>query len=266
MNTLHIKSALLLGICINCPTALADWIAAAGTEGFQVIVKNTKPIVATYQGNSASYSNDLYLMLDGSGQPGDDGDLTNDKFLFNNHADAVGNKVTLGAFPVGTELIFRLHVNDTGDDFFTGAAGRNPDNHTHARVQANWTKKDTLVSFEDLFGGSYDYNDLSFSFTNVRSQGVTSIDSAQIAPTVVKLGDSITVSAVISGDVSNIGDVAFMLGDTKLTSLTDSDGDGTWTGQYTVTETPGYQATTKIYAKDTKGKVLAKWPGFTVTP
>ena len=36
----------------------------------------TDPIIATYEGNSATFTNLLYLMLDGSGQPGDDGDLT----------------------------------------------------------------------------------------------------------------------------------------------------------------------------------------------
>jgi hypothetical protein len=33
-------------------------------------------------------------------------------------------------------------------------------------VQANWLPNTTLVSFEDLYNGPFDYNDLSFSFTN----------------------------------------------------------------------------------------------------
>jgi hypothetical protein len=52
------------------------------------------------------------------------------------------------------------------NDFFTGPASRNPDGHTHARVQTDWAPGVTLVSFEDLFNGPFDYNDLSFSFTN----------------------------------------------------------------------------------------------------
>ena len=65
--------------------------------------------------------------------------------------------------------MFRLHVNNTGDDFFTGLASRNADNLFHARVQADWQPGTTLVSFEDLSGtpeGQNGYNDLSFSFTN----------------------------------------------------------------------------------------------------
>jgi hypothetical protein len=141
-------------------------IADPGSEGFQVFVSGTDPIVATYQGNSAAYSNDLYLMLNALGQPADDGILANDLFIFNNHGNAEGDTKNLGAFALGTELEFRLFVNDTGFNYFTGPAIRNPDQHTHARVQANWEPNTTLVSFEDLFGGPFDYNDLSFSFTN----------------------------------------------------------------------------------------------------
>lgn len=36
-------------------------IAAAGTEGLSVIVTSTDHVLATYQGNYAQYSNDLYL-------------------------------------------------------------------------------------------------------------------------------------------------------------------------------------------------------------
>jgi hypothetical protein len=135
-------------------SAQAFPIADPGTEGFSVIVGSTGDVVATYQGNSASYSNDLYL---GS------------TFIFNNHLTPVGTSVNLGSFTAGTELIFRLHVNNTGNDFYTGPASRNPDNHEHARVQDNWQPGETLVSFEDLFNGPFDYNDLSFSFTNTRS-------------------------------------------------------------------------------------------------
>lgn len=148
-------------------------IAQPGTECLPVIVGGSDPIVATYQGNSAAFSNDLYLMLDDSGQPADDGNLANDRFIFNNHASPVGGMVNLGSFPVGTQLIFRLHVNNTGNDFFSGPAGLNPDGHCHARAQAAWMPGETLVSFEDLLGGPFDYNDLSFSFTNTTTSVIT---------------------------------------------------------------------------------------------
>lgn len=131
-------------------SAYAFPIAAPGTEGYKVIASGGE-IKATYEGNSASYSNDLYL---------------GPTWIFNNHATPVGTQVILGTFAAGTELIFRLHVNDTGNDFFTGPASRNPDGHAHARVQSDWKPDVTLVSFEDLYNGPFDYNDLSFSFTN----------------------------------------------------------------------------------------------------
>ena len=161
---------IIVGGMLSASSASAFPIAIAGTEGFPVFVTGTDPIVATYQGNSAAFSNDLYLMLDGSGLPGDDGILANDLFIFNNHASPVGSTVILGSFAVGTELEFRLFVNNTGQNYFTGAASRNPDNHTHARSQANWQAGETLVSFEDLFNGPFDYNDLSFSFTNTSTE------------------------------------------------------------------------------------------------
>jgi hypothetical protein len=159
---------LVVGLLTAAPAG-AFPIATPGTEGFQVFVTGTDPIIATYQGNSAAYTNLLYLMLDGSGQPGDDGNLANDLFIFNNHVSPVGSSVNLGSFAVGTELEFRLYVTNTGNNFYTGPASRNPDNHTHARVQSDWQPVTTLVSFEDLFDGPFVYNDLSFSFTNTSS-------------------------------------------------------------------------------------------------
>ena len=164
------KSVVMLIAALGAfPVAANAFPIASSGEGASVVVSGTGSILATYQGNSASYSNDLYLMLDAAGDPGDDGVVGNDLFIFNNHASAVGSTVDLGSFPVGVELIFRLHVNNTGDDFFTGPAARNSDGHAHARVEADWAPNEALVSFEDLRGGPYDFNDLSFSFTNTRS-------------------------------------------------------------------------------------------------
>ncbi len=154
-----VKKLLAATVLAAPAAAFAFPIAAVGTEGLTVLAGNAGNIVATYQGNSASYSNDLYLVTD-------DGIAGNDIFIFNNHGSAVGSTVNLGSFAVGTELMFRLHVNNTNNDYFTGAANRNGDNHFHARVQENWMPGTTLVSFEDLLNGPFDYNDLSFSFSN----------------------------------------------------------------------------------------------------
>ncbi len=146
---LIVFSFLLLLIPIQ---SFAFPIASTG-EGLSVYVTSTEDVIATYQGNSASYSNDLYLANIGA-------------FIFNNHATPIGTTYNLGSFAIGTELVFYIHVNPTGYDFYTGDASRNPDNHVHARVDTSWAGNATLVSFEDLFNGPFVFNDLSFSFTN----------------------------------------------------------------------------------------------------
>lgn len=166
-------TVMLLGLLAAGSAAAGSHpIATPGTEGFKVIVSTGDPIIATFQGNSGSFSNDLYLMLDGGGNPGDDGDFGNDLFIFNNQTSIPGETMKLGSFAIGTELIFRLHVTDDNNHFYTGPAARNADNAFHARVQAEWMPDETLVSFEDLLNGPYDFNDLSFSFTNTIAEPV----------------------------------------------------------------------------------------------
>ena len=150
------KIAAFSALTVLSASAFAFPIAAVGTEGNPIIASGGE-VFATYLGNSAGYSNDLLL---GS----------NPNVIFNNHATPVGTVVDLGYFAAGTELVFRLHVNNTGDNWFSGLASRNDDGLFHARAQANFgTAGTTLVSFEDLRGtpeGQNGYNDLSFSFTN----------------------------------------------------------------------------------------------------
>jgi hypothetical protein len=158
----------LAAFALSASSASAFPIAVGG-EGSMVLVVGSDPIIATYQGNSAAYSNDLYLERLADGTPGQDGNQSNDLFIFNNHTSPILSTANLGAFAIGTELIFRLHVNDTGYDYFSGPASRNPDSLPHVRVQGNWMPNETLVSFEDLYGlPEYPggFNDLSFSFTN----------------------------------------------------------------------------------------------------
>lgn len=180
MKTAMLKKILVgMLVMLIAPAAFArldsdDYnfpVAEEGTEGQRVLAEKTGEIVATYRGNSAWNNNTLYLMLDAFGKPGDDGNYANDMLLFNNKTDRVGTSLSLGKFDAGTELIFRLHTvywenASKVNEFFTGEAGRNADGYEHARVESDWKKDETLVSFEDLYGGLFDYNDMSFSFTN----------------------------------------------------------------------------------------------------
>jgi PEP-CTERM motif len=168
MRSPHTRAMALAGaLLFSLPmVSNATFIAAPGTEGLQIFVSSTDNVIAKYKGNSASFSNDLYLVNGVS--PGVD------LFVFNNHTNSVDDILDLGSFAIGTELLFRLHVNDTNTDYFTGPASRNPDGQAHARVQTSglpspeFSSNESLVSFEDLLGGPFDFNDLGFSFTNVR--------------------------------------------------------------------------------------------------
>lgn len=155
-----VRLAMGAALTLFAVAANAFPIAVPGTEGLKVIVSSTDHVIATYQGNSAAYSNDLLL---------------NGNFIFNNHTTPVGTTADLGSFAVGTELVFQLFVHNTGNSYYTGPASRNPDLHEHARAQANWMPDTTLVSFEDLFNGPFEFNDLSFSFTNTTSSEPTPV-------------------------------------------------------------------------------------------
>jgi hypothetical protein len=138
--------------------------AAAAIIGGSVIVQNTGEVFATYRGNSAQYSNDLYL-------ESPDGPFRT-SFIFNNKTSPLGVPVSLGSFTAGTELIFHLHVNDTGDDWYSGPAIRNSDGHAHTRITDAWSPTESLVEFEDLRDtpeGNGGFNDLAFSFSNTGS-------------------------------------------------------------------------------------------------
>jgi hypothetical protein len=148
--------ALLCALFGAAESGYAMSVAAAGTEGVAVVVTTTEPIIATYRGFSAAHNDDVYLLME------DEVD-DNDVFIFNNRRAAMGSTVNLGSFPIGTELRFRLRVRDTGNDFYTGPAARNPDNRFHARVQEEWQPGETLISFEDLFNAEADFDDINFS-------------------------------------------------------------------------------------------------------
>lgn len=155
-------------------------LQAIPIEGAKIIVATDGEVIATYRGNSASYSNDLYL----------DSPANAIGIIFNNHASPVGSTKSLGSFTAGTELVFRLHVNNTGNDFFSGPADRNPDNHAHAQLDDSdpLYPNETVIHFEDLFNGPFQYNDLSFSFSNVRAVDPTTDGVPDGGITIAMLG------------------------------------------------------------------------------
>lgn len=145
--------------------------------GAKIIVQTDGEVVATYRGNSASYSNDLYLYSPNSYS----------SLIFNNHASSIGSTVNLGFFSAGTELIFKLYVNNTGNTFYTGDGSLNGDGYAHARVDEAYAVGESLVEFEDLYNGPFEFNDLSFSFTNVGTTQVPPSNGVPDAATTLPL-------------------------------------------------------------------------------
>jgi hypothetical protein len=131
--------------------------------GAHIFVQTTGEVKATFLGLTAAFSDDLYLESPTNALG----------IIFNNQSTPVGTEVSLGTFTAGTELILRIHVNNTGDDFFSGPASLNPDGIEHAVVDDTFALNTSYVGFEDLLdGGDKDYNDLKISLTNTTTSVV----------------------------------------------------------------------------------------------
>lgn len=134
---------------------MASQQSQAAVLGAQIFVQNSGNVIATFEGQTAGYDNELFLNTPGNAFGR----------IFHNHLNSPGDTFDLGYFAAGTELSFRLHVVNTGYDFYTGDGSSNPDLIPHAMVDVQPTK--TVVGFEDLFdGGDRDFDDTLFSFTN----------------------------------------------------------------------------------------------------
>jgi hypothetical protein len=126
--------------------ALGDALVASGGH-----------IVIRFEGSDAGF--DSLISVNGSPE------------IFPNHSTAVGATVDLGDFAAGTPLDIVLHVLNTGNFFHTGPGAGNIDGIPHANVVYDFGEPGrTWVGFEDLLGGGdHDYNDHTFSFTNIQA-------------------------------------------------------------------------------------------------
>lgn len=142
-------AALLSAACFNASAAIE-------ILGGKLYVADTGAVTVSFLGSDAGYTDVLYY----AGAAGD-------QTMFTGHVSAVGDSKSLGVFTKGTELTFRMYVNNTGDNFFTGPASANSDNVLHAKAVLD-ADKSAVVGFEDLRGGGdQDYNDIQFRVTNV---------------------------------------------------------------------------------------------------
>jgi len=155
------RLAALFFSWILAGTAQAGVLLDTPILGGDILVATDGNVYAEFLGSNAGYFNTLHL--DSPSGWGDD-------HIFHKFTPVDGSQVDLGVFTAREELVFRIHVWNTAQDFFSGASSRNPDGLAH--VEAITTLRDgiyyTTVGFEDLLGGGdKDYNDFMFRLTNV---------------------------------------------------------------------------------------------------
>lgn len=129
--------------------------------GGRMLVAEDGYVTAEFLGSDAGYFNTLYLVDPAGG----------DVYLFDKYSSFDQGPINLGWFEAGVELIFRLDVRNTREQFFTGDMQRNADGLAHAMAVTTLNDAGeyiTTVGFEDLLGGGdLDFNDFEFRLTNV---------------------------------------------------------------------------------------------------
>lgn len=146
------KSILMAALLGATLTAQADVTIVGG----KIMVKDTGKVTATFLGSDAGYNDVVFFENGGSSTQ-----------LFSGHSTVIGTEIDLGTFTAGTVLNFRMHVDNTGNNFYMGPASANFDNVFHASATLN-SSNVAVVGFEDLQGGGdRDYNDIQFKVTNV---------------------------------------------------------------------------------------------------
>jgi hypothetical protein len=148
------KPLTKIAASIGLLAALAAPHAQAGLG--DSLIAGGGDLVIRFEGSDAGYNS--LISVNGSPE------------FFPNHSTAAGATLDLGFFAAGTPLDIVLDVVTTGNHFHTGPGSGNADGIAHANVVYNFGEPGrTLVTFEDLFGGGdRDYNDHTFSFTNIQ--------------------------------------------------------------------------------------------------
>ena len=133
---------------------LAALVSAANAGVGDLCITIGGPVTVEVLSSDAGYTSELRLSSPGP-----------DVFIATNRD--TGLIASIGTFSTGTELIFSIFVQDTGETFFTGPGSRNPDGLAHANVTYLGNGV-TSVEFEDILGGGDgDYNDVRFTFTGI---------------------------------------------------------------------------------------------------
>jgi hypothetical protein len=136
-----------------------------GTENpttYTFTAASTGDLVAYFLGSTASYSEDLGVLVNG---------VDRGVYGLPNHSTAIDTSFNFGSVDAGDVLTFFIRVHSTGDVFYS-TKSMNVDgvNHVYSTDFAGdgAAPAGTYIAFEDLRGGGdRNYHDETFSFTNV---------------------------------------------------------------------------------------------------
>lgn len=168
--------AAALGLAASAASAVTPFpqYPTRGKENpveYNFTAARTGNITAWYTGTTASYSENLGLMVNGV-KTGISG--------LNNKTSKVGDTLVLGNAKAGDKLTFFIDVLTTKKTYFSDKS-LNEDGVNHV-FSASYAGSDiipagTYIGFEDLWkGGDFNYFDLSFVFQNVASKEVSAVE------------------------------------------------------------------------------------------
>jgi hypothetical protein len=174
-TTLKLAITAALGLMATAASAVAPFpqYATRGKENpieYSFTAASTGTITAWYTGTTASYSENLGLMVNGvkTGVTG-----------LNNKTSKVGDALILGNAKRGDTLTFYIDVLTTKLSYYSDKS-LNADGVNHV-FSADYAGSDivpagTYIGFEDLWkGGDFNYYDLSFVFQNVASKEISAV-------------------------------------------------------------------------------------------
>jgi hypothetical protein len=144
---------------------LYSQVGKQNTQEYTFTAAATGDVMAYFVGSTAAYTNEITLLVNGiaTGIQG-----------LNNKTTRNDTALNFGAVQAGDSLVFKLVniVPGTGVGPWYSQTSLNSDgiNHIYSSAWAgnNALPAGTYVAFEDLpKGGDFNYNDISFVFTNV---------------------------------------------------------------------------------------------------
>jgi len=168
----------MLAASAQCAVAGTIPYPNAGTLNsttYAFTASNTGDVIAYFAGSTASYDNQLGMLINGV--------QSSSGFGLDNHTSALGLAFNLGHVTKGDTLVFDIKVISLGGAYCYSDPSMNSAydnggpglNHVYSTPYSggslgNNIPNGTFVSFEDLRGGGdKNYNDEDFVFTNVAS-------------------------------------------------------------------------------------------------